>query len=117
MVEEEDPGLASSHGHTQVITTFTKTISENNVDTNKKDVSQVKIKRKIHIEIRRRDGDTVQLGPQVGGTVELQSSSLKREGFELQTRLPGWADQYHKDKPPSCLVWIPVRLIPRGGGL
>lgn len=46
MVEQKDPELTSSHGHTKITTNYTATNYENNVNTSRKEFLQPKMIRK-----------------------------------------------------------------------
>jgi len=56
MVEQRNPGLASSHEYSESTTTYTDTVSEDNPKTSRKDFPQPKIKIKSHTGMGRRSG-------------------------------------------------------------
>lgn len=43
MVEQENPELTSSHGHTKITTTYVGTIDEEDLKTGRNDLLQLKI--------------------------------------------------------------------------
>lgn len=56
MVEQRNPGLASSHEYSESTITYRDTLSEDNPKTSRKDFPQSKMKIKSHTGMGRRSG-------------------------------------------------------------
>lgn len=63
IAELEDFGLTSFNGHTKVTAIHKETISENDLKTSRQDFPQLKIERRIRIEMGRRGRDAIWPGP------------------------------------------------------
>lgn len=59
MAENKDPEPTSSHGNIKTTTTYGTTIAENGLKTGRTNFLQLRINRKSHIVMGRRDGDVV----------------------------------------------------------
>lgn len=59
MVEEEDPELTSSYRHTSITTIYRATTDENDLNTSREELLQLKIYRRNHRKIGKKGRATI----------------------------------------------------------
>ena len=123
MVEQKDPEIPSSDGHTKTTSACRTAIAENNLRPPRTDCLQLRTQRKGHTERGRRGRDAVwseptpAQQPTAGGMSQPQGSP-EEQGVRAPRRAPQPGGLHWKRSSHNVWLWKPAGLVSgRGRGL